>query len=115
MWCFVFNDTATTEIYTLSLHDALPRLRVVGDVADVGAEVDGASHDPERTSLRRSDTSSSELRWLAIAARSSSVSSASRRRSGLRERSDGASSCWRSCASRSAAVLNTRRLRPWTP
>src|SRR3712207_7045869 len=33
---FFFNDTATTEIYTLSLHDALPiyprrlRLRVVG-------------------------------------------------------------------------------------
>src|SRR3712207_9511271 len=24
MLCFVFNDTATTEIYTLSLHDALP-------------------------------------------------------------------------------------------
>src|SRR3712207_6944508 len=24
MMCFVFNDTATTEIYTLSLHDALP-------------------------------------------------------------------------------------------
>src|SRR4030095_17261703 len=23
-WLFVFNDTATTEIYTLSLHDALP-------------------------------------------------------------------------------------------
>src|SRR3712207_7788889 len=23
-WCVVFNDTATTEIYTLSLHDALP-------------------------------------------------------------------------------------------
>src|SRR3712207_9384209 len=22
--CFLFNDTATTEIYTLSLHDALP-------------------------------------------------------------------------------------------
>src|SRR5476651_1499521 len=22
--CFIFNDTATTEIYTLSLHDALP-------------------------------------------------------------------------------------------
>src|SRR6266540_1540037 len=28
---FFFNDTATTEIYTLSLHDALPILR--GDVA----------------------------------------------------------------------------------
>src|SRR5260370_41881509 len=26
-WCFFFfNDTATTEIYTLSLHDALPIL-----------------------------------------------------------------------------------------
>src|SRR2546422_2177053 len=26
LWClfFFFNDTATTEIYTLSLHDALP-------------------------------------------------------------------------------------------
>src|SRR3712207_8705151 len=30
---FFFNDTATTEIYTLSLHDALPiwALRVLGD------------------------------------------------------------------------------------
>ena len=26
--CFFFNDTATTEIYTLSLHDALPILGV---------------------------------------------------------------------------------------
>ena len=26
MGCFFFNDTATTEIYTLSLHDALPIL-----------------------------------------------------------------------------------------
>src|SRR3712207_8126273 len=26
MWVFFFNDTATTEIYTLSLHDALPIL-----------------------------------------------------------------------------------------
>jgi len=24
MFFFFFNDTATTEIYTLSLHDALP-------------------------------------------------------------------------------------------
>src|SRR3712207_7006136 len=28
MICFFFNDTATTEIYTLSLHDALPILAV---------------------------------------------------------------------------------------
>src|SRR3712207_8771472 len=27
---FFFNDTATTEIYTLSLHDALPILEAVG-------------------------------------------------------------------------------------
>src|ERR1039457_7640341 len=26
-FCFFFNDTATTEIYTLSLHDALPIYR----------------------------------------------------------------------------------------
>src|SRR3712207_7098550 len=35
---FFFNDTATTEIYTLSLHDALPicgnRRRWVGELQD---------------------------------------------------------------------------------
>src|SRR3712207_8403256 len=30
--CFFFNDTATTEIYTLSLHDALPIFRLDRDV-----------------------------------------------------------------------------------
>src|SRR2546426_5118878 len=29
---FFFNDTATTEIYTLSLHDALPILQVAEDL-----------------------------------------------------------------------------------
>src|SRR3712207_7463452 len=29
MLLFFFNDTATTEIYTLSLHDALPILRMI--------------------------------------------------------------------------------------
>src|SRR6266496_2320954 len=28
--CFFFNDTATTEIYTLSLHDALPIFTALG-------------------------------------------------------------------------------------
>ena len=28
---FFFNDTATTEIYTLSLHDALPILNTCND------------------------------------------------------------------------------------
>src|SRR2546430_5701038 len=30
---FFFNDTATTEIYTLSLHDALPISRLVPEAA----------------------------------------------------------------------------------
>src|SRR2546430_10499939 len=30
--CFFFNDTATTEIYTLSLHDALPISRTAAMV-----------------------------------------------------------------------------------
>src|SRR2546421_6798222 len=34
---FFFNDTATTEIYTLSLHDALP---ILADRDDVSALVD---------------------------------------------------------------------------
>ena len=33
---FFFNDTATTEIYTLSLHDALPILVVVDEVVSAG-------------------------------------------------------------------------------
>src|SRR5476649_2213168 len=32
---FFFNDTATTEIYTLSLHDALPISHIDNDAADV--------------------------------------------------------------------------------
>ena len=31
---FFFNDTATTEIYTLSLHDALPILYDLGKTPD---------------------------------------------------------------------------------
>src|SRR6266852_3552341 len=32
MFFFLFNDTATTEIYTLSLHDALPISAAHGDM-----------------------------------------------------------------------------------
>src|SRR3712207_9026765 len=37
VWFFFFNDTATTEIYTLSLHDALPisSLRALRAFAEV--------------------------------------------------------------------------------
>ena len=32
--CFFFNDTATTEIYTLSLHDALPISCGIGSLSE---------------------------------------------------------------------------------
>src|SRR3712207_9550282 len=32
IYFFFFNDTATTEIYTLSLHDALPILFLISDL-----------------------------------------------------------------------------------
>src|SRR5258706_328930 len=35
---FFFNDTATTEIYTLSLHDALPIYRLRRDLRQLVAE-----------------------------------------------------------------------------
>src|SRR5690349_24465106 len=38
---FFFNDTATTEIYTLSLHDALP----IYDTGEVDREESGGMHD----------------------------------------------------------------------
>src|SRR3989442_13169993 len=40
---FFFNDTATTEIYTLSLHDALP----------ISRRVDGHRHLPRHSHLQR--------------------------------------------------------------
>src|SRR6266849_7297565 len=36
LFLFFFNDTATTEIYTLSLHDALPIRRPLRDHAGAG-------------------------------------------------------------------------------
>src|SRR6266542_6485850 len=67
---FFFNDTATTEIYTLSLHDALPIYRHVharrGDAAarwrrsadDGDADADGG-RDRKSTRLNSSHGSSS--------------------------------------------------------
>src|SRR2546430_3864475 len=42
---FFFNDTATTEIYTLSLHDALPICSGVGRAAIAGGFA-RVAHDP---------------------------------------------------------------------
>src|SRR3712207_7304620 len=73
MSIFFFNDTATTEIYTLSLHDALPiyaddaqqplgrRERVEG----VGARVEQPGHQDRRdragAARERSEEHTSEL------------------------------------------------------
>src|SRR3712207_7057027 len=71
---FFFNDTATTEIYTLSLHDALPIYsasslrRVVGDAAWTSVSV--ASRACTSIPRRR--------RWRHIARPTSSTQCASR-------------------------------------
>src|SRR3712207_7956118 len=40
---FFFNDTATTEIYTLSLHDALPIFEQPGEVGRVDLDLGEAA------------------------------------------------------------------------
>src|SRR2546422_9967095 len=56
---FFFNDTATTEIYTLSLHDALPISRNVVLPADRphSARHHALSHRPEVDRARRASRS----------------------------------------------------------
>src|SRR2546422_4570536 len=55
---FFFNDTATTEIYTLSLHDALP-IYLVSHNADQVAEI--CSKGSGQFSGTRSEEHTSEL------------------------------------------------------
>src|SRR6266581_9000766 len=49
---FFFNDTATTEIYTLSLHDALPisRIWASGDTFSPWCAASATSRSEEHTS-----------------------------------------------------------------
>src|SRR3712207_8303487 len=49
--CFFFNDTATTEIYTLSLHDALP-ISFAPRAPDLRAGL-GDQHHERRTARER--------------------------------------------------------------
>src|SRR6267154_5780764 len=60
---FFFNDTATTEIYTLSLHDALPIFHTVGPCGQAaGFEILGEDRDGRhRPRRRRSEEHTSEL------------------------------------------------------
>src|SRR5258707_13887538 len=64
---FFFNDTATTEIYTLSLHDALPICRVVQAARGAGVErfvhmsAVRARDDPDATPYHRTKWHGEEL------------------------------------------------------
>src|SRR2546430_5446401 len=59
---FFFNDTATTEIYTLSLHDALPICFVDRHPAQLPGRVDQRRGVPLRGCVRpRSEEHTSEL------------------------------------------------------
>src|SRR5687767_15575232 len=73
---FLFNDTATTEIYTLSLHDALPIFQNTRSARPLveGSFPVGDHHRPivpgerdvfERTRRPRSEEHTSELQSLA--------------------------------------------------
>src|SRR5688572_32218505 len=53
---FFFNDTATTEIYTLSLHDALP----ISPASSSGRSTDRASVPSSRAATRSSPARSEE-------------------------------------------------------
>src|SRR5258708_17271221 len=55
---FFFNDTATTEIYTLSLHDALPICRGATAQFAVSYSYPSCAHD---ASFPRSEEHTSEL------------------------------------------------------
>src|SRR5580765_777552 len=57
---FFFNDTATTEIYTLSLHDALPTLASSARLSSSSSRRRPAS-SRSRTSPSRSEEHTSEL------------------------------------------------------
>src|SRR2546425_12901043 len=68
---FFFNDTATTEIYTLSLHDALPISMLVSTTLERSfnamASVPGPAgdHAPAAAGGPRSEEHTSELQSLA--------------------------------------------------
>src|SRR5947199_7171304 len=67
---FFFNDTPTTEIYTLSLHDALPIFELqAGDashlaIANIGFGLDGKVVASMEQAHERSEEHTSELQSL---------------------------------------------------
>src|SRR2546430_15988954 len=65
---FFFNDTATTEIYTLSLHDALPisRLRALGVRPGRRQVLDPAASDDRDRKSTRLNSSHSQISYAVF-------------------------------------------------
>src|SRR2546429_9617533 len=57
---FFFNDTATTEIYTLSLHDALPIYCAAEKLRALRARQTNRTHVARRTEVSPAKTSDCE-------------------------------------------------------
>src|SRR6266853_924592 len=64
---FFFNDTATTEIYTLSLHDALP-IRRFGLAIKAGQDFDliNPEDDPRDRKSTRLNSSHSQISYAVF-------------------------------------------------
>src|SRR2546425_7282705 len=69
LFFFFFNDTATTEIYTLSLHDALPicHVALLGDAQERHGDAHARHQavDQRAALVERSEEHTSELQSLA--------------------------------------------------
>src|SRR5215207_10697120 len=64
---FFFNDTATTEIYTLSLHDALPIRLGRRDHGQRDPDQLGAGHHLGDVADRKSTRLNSSHEWISYA------------------------------------------------
>src|SRR6478736_7637330 len=58
IFVFFFNDTATTEIYTLSLHDALPISYVIRSIWNISPAWCACAMTADRKSTRLNSTHS---------------------------------------------------------
>src|SRR2546430_10344967 len=92
---FFFNDTATTEIYTLSLHDALPIFakvanRVWGDRQTVVVAVDGVEVGDRKSTRLNSSHSQISYAVFCLKKKKKLVRTANGPESGISMLPDGA-------------------------
>src|SRR5229473_7002535 len=65
---FFFNDTATTEIYTLSLHDALPICLAFGYSGDIFQARDRAAKAKDKQDIAYAIPKEGSMLWIDVAA-----------------------------------------------